>query len=107
MLSFPPSSQSLVAVPSSCRLVAPLRALWYVFFFGISWYQFVSFVCMFSVMYPFWTHFMTVVNVIENCDMRGRVIIYENLFSSAASAVRSYPRVPPSEEAEIFPLELH
>ena len=47
------------------------------------------------------------VNAIDNFDMRGRVVIYEYLFCSAASAVRSHPRVPPSEEADIFPLELH
>ena len=62
---------------------------------------------MISVMHPLWTHVMTGGNVIDNFDMRGRVIIYEYLFSSAASAVRSYPRVPRSEEAEIFLLELH
>ena len=43
---------------------------------------------------------------IDNVAMTGRLIVYDYLFRSAASARRTHPRVPPRQEAEVIPLEL-
>ena len=46
-----------------------------------------------TVMYPLWTHAMTVVIAMDNVDMTRRLIIYYYLFCEAGSARRTHSRI--------------